>query len=382
MTFGTFAAVTIKAMAKIPAGDNDLDALLDRVTHHLQGLLNNASGAIAALGDGVWQGRTTLVVGATAGMRSLSNNLVDVGKKARIEHVARKYIHEYANAQGLDARFYATISGATEGQFGWAAVNYTPNTDDIDGVGTFTGAGDRVGYLEMGGQSMQVAFHSDLDDQDNARHFRRITIGGQVHNVFAREWKAHGIEATWASHNKRRTDAGGQYPAAAIVDGVVNPLQDNCIPQGAQETGVNGAGNFYACMQEALWHVRCGDLVPVLGCTQLANVANPCASGLHAGDNNALVPAAHRGCLIHNMPAHVQDHIHTAAITRWVGGSNFFYGAFGVFDEDTRTGYIAAIDGYQPPGCWVKPPGCTPGIRIQPRHKSLFRTILCNMQRA
>jgi len=313
-------------MAKIPAGDNDLGRLRNRVRHHLGRLLERARDVIAAQDDGEWHLRTTLFVGATGGMRSL----VDVGRKARIEHQVRQCIHEYTNAENLDAIFYATISGASEGLFGWAALNYT-QSDNADAGGPFT---SRVGYLEMGGQSMQIAFHSPENDEDNPRHFRRITIGGEVHNVYAREWKAHGIDATWESHITRRENL---YPAASPNPSENNRVEDNCIPKDMIKDGVTGAGNFYACIEEALWHVRC-----VYGCATLDGVAGSCPSVPPPGI------AAHPGCLMHSMPPHVRQNIHTnVTISRWVGGAKFFYGAFGVFNNARREELING-PGYQP----------------------------------
>ena len=96
---------------------------------------------------------------------------------ATIERVAIEVIKAFADAR-LDRVTYQTISGRVEGIFGWVAANY--KWDENAGVPIAnsyrfaTKNTDGSGYLEMGGQPMQIAFRADAAVEHAGTKYTRM----------------------------------------------------------------------------------------------------------------------------------------------------------------------------------------------------------------
>ena len=200
-----------------------------RVRHHLQPLLAFAEHTI------VNNGRTTervgLFVGATGGMRALLNQ-DDDPRKRKIETEAQAVIQSY-NHGNIDRVDYQTISGRVEGVFGWVTANYDQGVGHA--AATFAAPTQQIneqgirgcGYVEMGGQTMQIAFHSATEQGSSGR----VRIGADF-NVVAYCWENRGADAAWEKHRDN------------LYDGSAKPRQrnmglpatiDNCLPTGAPD---------------------------------------------------------------------------------------------------------------------------------------------------
>ena len=350
----------VPGIATIPATDGDSkrpDEIRKRVEHHLKPLVHYAEGVIidyvrkALLHDahhlnrrGInsanpWDSNTgddfreatrlfniatgsacrntaalraSLFIGGTGGMRAL-----EAGRRSRLHKGIEDFL---VNPRRFLTMKYHTIPGIAEGIYGWAAANYAKTKD-----GATFGRDTIKGYIEMGGQTMQIALNCGIVTNEapaiKGDGFRDITIGGIKYNVFAHEWGDRGADARWRRHLHVLYALPNMdiTPADKIAKERLNPqepentrlLKDNCLPKGAWDprypNGYSGTSNFTECIKDCLALVACR------GYVQLEQ---------HAGHQY--------GCLIQSLPAVVpKDKV--AGVRAWVGGANFWYGAQGVF---------------------------------------------------
>lgn len=115
---------------------------------------------------------------ATAGLRTESNDEVR-------EILDAVELWFEANAP-FDWRFATLLSGDEEATYAWIATNY---------VLGLLGDGEKVGILEMGGQSFQVAFESaDEIIMDNSFN---VDVFGTSYRIYAKSWNGFGLQAIW-----------------------------------------------------------------------------------------------------------------------------------------------------------------------------------------
>lgn len=177
----------------------------------------------------------SVFVGATGGMRELLQH--HPARAGLIEGQAQAFLNNVRNSKNSQAN-YKTISGRVEGIFGWMAANY--NYNQVDATFPALAPDDQemargCGYLELGGQTMQMAF--DYTAPDNAALFRPVKIGNTTYNVVPYCWGDHGVNAAW---NKHRGNLAAESP-------------DNCLPSGVTvevNDGHPGSGDFVECISE------------------------------------------------------------------------------------------------------------------------------------
>jgi len=299
------------------------------VRHHLQPLLAFAQSKIRQDRHGqAGSYFTGLFVGATGGMRALLNQ-ADDPRKRMIETAAQKVIREYSYAS-YDTVHYQTISGRVEGVFGWVTANYNALAVGGPTFATPTQVIAEVphrgcGYLEMGGQTMQIAFHCAgpiaPGDQGSVR---KIKIG-QDYNVFAHCWEHSGADATWQKHRDNLYGSGKPQTRGQLT--LENAKLDNCLPSGAQDKtlplrtqlygGYTGSGKFVECIHECLWLVG---YYHVIGYR---------------------IVRRNRGFLVDDLPAGFRATVN--ALKKWVGTATFYHGARGVLPNNNDL--LALVNG-------------------------------------
>jgi Golgi nucleoside diphosphatase len=115
---------------------------------------------------------------STAGLRTESNSDV----KNILDDIGVWFV---ANAP-FDWKYGRLLSGEEEATYAWIATNY---------VLDLFGDGEKVGIIEMGGQSFQIAFIPDdgiiMDDSYDLELF------GKTYRIYANSWNGFGFEAIW-----------------------------------------------------------------------------------------------------------------------------------------------------------------------------------------
>jgi len=208
---------------------------------------------------------------------------------------------------------YQTISGKVEGVFGWVAANYTvgANTFPSDAA---VNAGRGHNYLEMGGQTMQLALCTTVHPAGNPVPPLRIKIGPRLYELLAHCWEDRGADAVWRKH------LDNLYGPAHPPNGVRGVLPasataNNCLPKDAHDPKLvdyPASGRFIECIHDCLWlagsHHQVGSTM---------NVRQP-------------------GFLIReHLPAESRNSVN--AQTHWVGTATFYYGPRGVFLNPTTS---------------------------------------------
>jgi len=307
-------------IAKIPAEDSDDAATIrKRVAHHLKPLLEFAENEIRRHARRQYRpGRVTLFMGATGGMRDL-----EIGRRSRLQQQIRKFLASCPFSRVE----YKTIPGLAEGIFGWVAANYSSSTDEkLPGQFGFATSpalrGGRhtfaryqrytKGYIEMGGQTMQVAFSCNPEETSKSlENFRKIRIGPTKYDVFAYEWGDRGADAAWRKHLRQLYD--NSNPADKIATVRLHPRErDNCLPKEAWDpdypNGYSGAGNFAKCIEECIALVAC---------------QNGACKDQHP-------------CLLSQLPQGVRSQLpKDLKVKGWVGAANFWYARRVLAEPDT-----------------------------------------------
>ena len=295
---------------------------LARVKHHLRPLITFARYKIAH--DGGANRPVGLFVGATGGMRALLNQDDDPRKRS-IEDTVQQIIRTY-NYAVMDKVDYQTISGRVEGVFGWVTANYTGNTNPGNNnpanFATTPEPAQQIGgqaiqgcgYVEMGGQTMQIAFHSG-----NVNTGIQISIGANF-NVAAYCWENRGADATWQKHRDNLYD-GSEKPQKRKLGLELHHNAtriDNCLPTRALDrakpsptpgdNGYTGSGLFIGGLHECLW---------------LAGGYYPTALG-------TFEPRA-PGFLRNDLPENFRNI--ARVLKNWMGGATFRHGLRNIISE-------------------------------------------------
>ncbi|KAF8428013.1 hypothetical protein BGX38DRAFT_1234393 [Terfezia claveryi] len=252
-------------------------------------------------------------------MRALLNQ-AHYMRKVGIEKAIRRVIRTY-NWARMDEVNYKTISGRLEGIFGWAAANYEANAGA--GPATFAGNdGGGCGYVEIGGQTMQIAFHcpADLPGALPKAVTRNILIGRNF-RVFSHCWEDRGANATWQKHRDSLYNGSGKPQVRPLDD---DARKDNCLPRGVSDgslpcppgpyPGYTGNGRFIACIKEIL-----------------------SLAGSYFLNADAEMELRRAGFLLNDLPQDARNAANELA--EWKGAATFFYGV--------RT-LIANAPGYNP----------------------------------
>ncbi|KAL7268912.1 Golgi apyrase [Rhizina undulata] len=162
---------------------------------------------------------------ATGGMRSLRDSSPLDYKN--LNRAIDECIRKVATDLGLNSASIVceTISGEDEALFGWLAVNFNKKHfhDDIR----------PHGFMEIGGQSAQIAFcpfEEDITDYNGP--LARVEVGGEPFDVFVRTWPALGADAAWRLHIYNLLKRGAK--------------EDPCLPYGYRETIRDRKGNDHA----------------------------------------------------------------------------------------------------------------------------------------
>ncbi|KAI5804832.1 nucleoside phosphatase family-domain-containing protein [Peziza echinospora] len=307
LVLGGGARLNLKGLGHLATGDNgaptsDRVVIAARVAAHLAPCF---AGAHAFFNTDERRGvvaSTRLYMLATAGMRKLKQDSLERYT------VLRGEVTRYLNLTPYCEPLYDTISGEAEGILGWVAANYVAET--------FHAAADEAvvprGFMEMGGQSMQIAFvpaPADRRAYDGA--LTQIALGGATYDVFTRSWLHLGFDAVLRAHEARVR----QQPPTHD-----NRLADPCFPRGYEykvkradehetEVTVTGTADLSACVEEAFELLRCGD------------------GECRAGRLCAFDPAQRRGCLLQAIPGLGFGN----ASTSFIGASVFFHATHGAF---------------------------------------------------
>lgn len=161
------------------------------------------------------------------------------------------------------AEHVQTIDGATEGVFGWLALNHL--------MGLLAGDARLIGFMDMGGALTQIAFVPAPEevakhDEDLATVALRNTDGlTSTWRVFVETWLGFGA-------NRARDRYLQALVSAAAPRGHKTPVWDPCMPAGAvlekvavgrKSYTVKGTGDYEACQREIypllMKHLPCSD---------------------------------------------------------------------------------------------------------------------------
>jgi Golgi nucleoside diphosphatase len=232
---------------------------------------------------------------ATGGMRSLKQSHYEAFQ------ILRKAITDYLNASGYFEPVYDTISGEDEGIFGWLAANHE--------TGRLQAEEPPRGFMEMGGQSAQIAFEPSEDDKEHYEGpLTAVNLGNRTYYVFTKTWPMLGADAMWRKHEQRLREKKAE--------------EDPCLPRGYNykladsDITIKGTGDpeLKACLRETWSLLECQDAA----CT--------------AGELCALRKGGPGGCLLKDIPGlgfHGQGKGGS-----FLGASVFWHATNGVFGAE------------------------------------------------
>jgi len=115
---------------------------------------------------------------STAGLRTESNDEVK-----KVFDAVESWFETNAP---FDWQFATQLSGEEEATYAWIATNYV--------LGLLDG-GEKIGIMEMGGQSFQIAFQpvNDIIMDDSFD----VDLFGTSYRIYAKSWNGFGLQAIW-----------------------------------------------------------------------------------------------------------------------------------------------------------------------------------------
>lgn len=122
---------------------------------------------------------------ATGGMRTLSK--IDQDK------IYAEVLSYLQGTRKLKNVFVKSIEGNEEGLFAWLTVNYH--------LGNLKESRSSVGVIDMGGETLQIAFELSDRDKRDYRHVMNITLGGKSRRIYSYSYKGFG-QNTLATENQ------------------------------------------------------------------------------------------------------------------------------------------------------------------------------------
>ena len=288
-----------EASAKVDHSSSEASAKVDQTTlvsavaKYLEGLLGLAHEVLQE--NGADPSRVPLFMLATGGMRLLRE------ENNRWYITLREAITKYLNKTGFLEPTFDTISGEDEGILGWVAANY-----ELKNFRYERGIKPKAtkGFVEMGGQTAQLAFVPDSNGNYNGP-VTKVVLEGQSYEVFTKSWTNLGANAMFDAHKEKLQKSD------AFQKGI--SVKDPCWPRGhTYDLGgktVTGTGNLIECTKEAFSLLPCPD-----GACQ---AGHPC------------VTRKHGGCLLGEIPGlgfGKED-------SSFAGASVFYYATNGVFAD-------------------------------------------------
>lgn len=155
----------------ITPGISSLDGHLERVTM-LKPLIDYAQVLVEK--DGGKLDQTSIHLYATAGMR-----LLPKANQQEIYNAIKTYLKSFHYSD-----VYAqTLSGQSEGVFGWLSANYLLHRLNVD-LPTY-------GVMDLGGASTQITF--EVSDQSSLKNVVRFSLGNQKYTVFSHSFLGLGL---------------------------------------------------------------------------------------------------------------------------------------------------------------------------------------------
>lgn len=203
-----------------------------------------------------------LYIYATGGMRSLQRE----NYPRYIE--LRGAVTNYLNDSGFLEPTYDTISGNDEGIYGWVAANWEERV-----FNNTTGA--TMHYLEMGGETAQLAFAPERQEDGAVTNYTgplvRLQLGSRRCEIFVKCWPKLGADAMWNLHEVQLRKSGAR--------------SDPCWPKEVEHSkGVEGTADIVNCTQKTFQLLQCPD------------------SGCKVGRICLHQPHGPGGCLLHGVP--------------------------------------------------------------------------------
>ena len=165
------------------------------------------------------------------------------------------------------------IDGATEGIYGWLALNYLMG--QFNNFKPDQADHESIGFMDMGGASTQIAFVPS-SQEEIAKHdedlstvvIKNINGDGQVWRVFVETWLKFGANQARARYLKNTL----ALSADSHSKGKAKVIQDPCMPSGAvienykfenKEYIIQGTGNYESCLKDIfpllMKHLSCKD---------------------------------------------------------------------------------------------------------------------------
>lgn len=202
--------------------------------------------ALTALGND--SSRTPLYILATAGMRLLSDQ-----DQETLKELVCSTIHNSSYPFLFDCNHFQVITGEQEGIYGWLSVNYMmdrlyPNSQT-------------VGFMDLGGASLQLAYEpgqKDLDLYSNNTRIVSITPNIKRHvfvtsliglgTIEARKRYLKTLPDWYNSTSDHISDPC--VPLSATVPFDDELFSYNHISNNITKRSVQGIGKFHACMNQ------------------------------------------------------------------------------------------------------------------------------------
>lgn len=176
---------------------------------------------------------TDLMIFATAGMR-----LIEEEKKNAIIENLQTGLKRITSLRVIDSNI-RVIDGAWEGIYSWIAVNYILERFN-------KGTDHRVGMIDMGGASVQIAFEIPKEEVYSGGNVYEINLGSNDQNS---DYKYKIYSTTFLGYG---ANEGLKKYEESLVQ--AKKLQDSCSPKGLNkligEYSVNGTGEWDTCLAE------------------------------------------------------------------------------------------------------------------------------------
>ncbi|KAF3990320.1 hypothetical protein FT663_02162 [Candidozyma haemuli var. vulneris] len=198
---------------------------------------------------------TPVYVLATAGMRLLPEQ-----QQEKIVSETCKALQKHTDFKiGSCSDHVQVIDGATEGIYGWLALNYLMGK--FDNFDSSAVEHESIGFMDMGGASTQVAFvpspeEIEKHDEDLFKVLLR-NQNGELQNwrVFTGTWLGFGANRA----RKRYLDNLISLLLSTNVKYTGKKVNDPCMPKGAEikdytygnkQYLIKGTGNYEVCLKE------------------------------------------------------------------------------------------------------------------------------------
>lgn len=214
---------------------------------------------------------TPIFVLSTAGMRLLPSKQ----RQALLDETCRSIAANSRFIVSPCSSHVQLIDGATEGVYGWIALNYLMGTFNGYDSRTPGGAPASIGFMDMGGASTQIAFMPSLAEEIK-RHdedlstvvLRNVDGSTQKWRVFVETWLGFGANQA----RSRYLDNLVALTLRVARTQKHNIILDPCMPKGAlleqyeyngKQFTIRGIGKYDSCLRDIypllMKHFMCYD---------------------------------------------------------------------------------------------------------------------------